>query len=512
MLRRCAITCAVVGALALNGCTTIPNLIEATGGIPVYDIVLRTKCELSAAFEDDNGNWLADTYPKFAWLQNWTAQADLTLQVLDQATLSPGVSFMQPLHNAYPTAVGPSSVSTAGVLGTTISGVSQSFAVAGGVSLNGQAQRTETLSFAFSVKELREWRGDPTTKLLCEDSDGMDLRGRLGLREWFREAVWPVVSSQELLFAGYHPKQASGPSSPQGPTSKPQLQPASSKVAEKIGDCSDQEVNKLLDNLNSIQEMLNLAADTAKDLTKSPDTVASAQQTEKSALDKAKATLEANKRRFDAVLDPAVKKQEDEGVANIAFAKIFSKAIDSNLSKAKEELKDLQSSPDTTVFAKAAAAIKFAKAEIDTQRNNPKCSLARLTLNVANAQSLVNQAQGTVEAAKKNIASANENLKGMQAFVDAVSAFTSQPIDPPIASIGQSVQFTLAYGGNVTPTWTFVRFKGPTNPLFSTSGTRIHTLNITLGPVNPATNAPSDNVKQNQFYLQLNNLLTPLAP
>src|SRR5580704_12018288 len=183
VIRTWVIVAGLACGLAVGACGTLPALDEATGGIPVYDIVLRTKCELSSAFEDDAGNWLPDKYKKFAWLQNWTAQTDLTLQVLDQATLAPGASFNQPLHNAYPTHVGPSSISTSGALGTTISGVSQSFAVAAGVSLNGQAQRTETLSFAFSVKELREWRGDPTTKLLCEDSDGMDLRGRLGLRE-----------------------------------------------------------------------------------------------------------------------------------------------------------------------------------------------------------------------------------------------------------------------------------------------------------------------------------------
>ena len=96
----------------ITGCTMLPALDEATGGIPVYDIVLRTKCELSDAFTDDNGQWMVGDprHQKLAWLENWTAQVDMTLQVLDQATLAPGASFMQPLHNAYPTAVGPSSI------------------------------------------------------------------------------------------------------------------------------------------------------------------------------------------------------------------------------------------------------------------------------------------------------------------------------------------------------------------------------------------------------------------
>ena len=36
--------------LVLEGCAYVPYLEEATGGIPVREIVLRTKCELSDAF------------------------------------------------------------------------------------------------------------------------------------------------------------------------------------------------------------------------------------------------------------------------------------------------------------------------------------------------------------------------------------------------------------------------------------------------------------------------------
>jgi len=85
----------------------------------------------------------------------------------------------------------------------------------------------------------------------------------------------------------------------------------------------------------------------------------------------------------------------------------------------------------------------------------------------------------------------------MKKYINTATEFTSKAIDPPIATIGQSVQFILTYGGNITPTWSFVRFKGPNSPLFTASGTRTHTLNITLGPINPTTNAPNADVKQN---------------
>ncbi len=134
----------LISVMCLSGmssCSTLPELDEATGGIPVYDIVTRIKCELSSAFVDEDGNWLPTTNPKFAWLKHWTTQSDLTLQILDTATFAPGASVSQPLRNGYSIASGPSSISTSGILGTSISAVTQSFAIAGGASLNGQAQR-----------------------------------------------------------------------------------------------------------------------------------------------------------------------------------------------------------------------------------------------------------------------------------------------------------------------------------------------------------------------------------
>ena len=102
--------------LSLGACATLPYLVEATGGIPARDVVLRIKCELSDAFEAaDHETWLLNQ-EKFSWLKNWTAQVDLTLQVLNTATLSPGATVTTPLHNGYNPAIGPSSLG-----GTTIS-------------------------------------------------------------------------------------------------------------------------------------------------------------------------------------------------------------------------------------------------------------------------------------------------------------------------------------------------------------------------------------------------------
>src|SRR5450631_4736639 len=131
--------------LVLEGCTTLPYLEEATGGIPVREIVLRTKCELSDAFMlgkvGEKGWWLPDR-PNFAWMKDWTAQADLIFQVVDTAAIAPGATFTEPLPNGWNSTGGVNSL-----YGKSISSVTQNFVVAAGANLGGQSQRIETMTF-----------------------------------------------------------------------------------------------------------------------------------------------------------------------------------------------------------------------------------------------------------------------------------------------------------------------------------------------------------------------------
>lgn len=492
----------------LISCTTLPALDEATGGIPIYDIVLRTKCELSSAFTDDQDRWMVgDTkhYPKYNWLKNWTAQVDLTLQILDQATLAPGASLMQPLHNAYPTNVGPSTVSTSGAPGTSIAGVSQSFAVAAGVSLNGQAQRTQTMSYVYSVKELEAWRKTPNIKQLCAISDQMDLRGRLGLKEWFRQAVGPVVSGQELLYAGYHQKPTvsaqSGPSKPESVS-----EGVRGPLPEAVEDCDPEYLTGVQQKLNSAQDDLNDAITTGKEVQDSLKTLNANETSARATIQKAQQALKKDQEQYGPVLDPMLSQDLLSTSGSIRDATTFDQAAAASLTNALQELDELTAKRGTEA-TQANDAIRDAKALM-----GPRCKKAVLNNYVAMAIAHVKKAIDNAYAAKANVAIANDNLKKLQTALETVDQFTSKSIDPPIASFGQSVQFILVYGGNITPTWTFVRFKGPNNPLFSSSGTRTHTLNITLGPVNPGTNTPNSDVKTNQFYLQINSLLAPLIP
>jgi hypothetical protein len=523
--------------LSLGACTTLPALEEATGGIPVRDIVLRIKCELSDAFvaNDPQYKWLLDE-PKFRWLRKWTAQVDLTLQVLDTATLSPGASLMQPFHNGYGVGTGPSTISTSGAVGTTISAVAQNFTLGGGLSVNGQSSRIETLSFALSFEELERWRQIKGTEELCAESDGTDLAGRLGLKEWIIDhALAPVAKEDlnlpELLWAGYHPKPISaGSGTPKNST-------ATSKKANaefttlNTSVCLPEVIEPIKKDFQNTLSMTSKNIDyVAKILKRLPPpnfetTIDHLQKELKSTdenLAKSGKTFDAylaDNKDFTAVLDPSIKSDEMKNREALSKAQSlvngFDSAIDDNLKQAK-----LANSQVTSGLARARSALAAAQDNLgqaskigDTE--DGACFAFKAFSNAGDAVSQADLLDQLNTKSIQDVKNAEQNIKSLKSYVDPVDKYASslKPLDPPISSIGQSVQFILNYQGNITPTWTFVRFKGPNNPLFSAGGTRTHMLNVTLGPIDETkgSNTPSLQVLQNQQNLLLNNLLPPIS-
>lgn len=58
-------------------------------------------------------------------------------------------------------------------------------------------------------------------------------------------------------------------------------------------------------------------------------------------------------------------------------------------------------------------------------------------------------------------------------------------VDPPIDTLSHQAQFIIVLNGSVTPSWTLLRFKGPspsTGAMASLTNTKTHTLNIVIGP------------------------------
>jgi hypothetical protein len=100
---------------------------------------------------------------------------------------------------------------------------------------------------------------------------------------------------------------------------------------------------------------------------------------------------------------------------------------------------------------------------------------------------LINQ----IEAARRKLKGGINTPDGaeLNALVQKVKAMEDAllplQLDPPIDSISHQVQFIIAYSANISPTWTLVRFKGPSPGSGSLAGvtkTLTHTLNIGVGP------------------------------
>jgi hypothetical protein len=72
-------------------------------------------------------------------------------------------------------------------------------------------------------------------------------------------------------------------------------------------------------------------------------------------------------------------------------------------------------------------------------------------------------------------------LAGSRRHVSDVTAFKPKL---PIDALAHSVEFTVAYGGSVTPNWSLIQWKVPglTVPGVSLTGIRTDILNIARGP------------------------------
>jgi hypothetical protein len=202
-------------ALQNTSCTKTPDYSKVVSNGPfapdisIPDIVNQVKCELAVAIHKKK----ASTKRNLAWLDSWTAKADLTLQVNDTGSITPSIAFVEPLKNVFPTGLGSSNVLfSTGQVGptSTVTAVSQSFNLGIGGGYSGQAYRTETLSFAVSLRELENWKygsvGKEKTGETCRPAggiEGTDLQGGLDLEKWVDAALLPVEAGELQL--GDHP-------------------------------------------------------------------------------------------------------------------------------------------------------------------------------------------------------------------------------------------------------------------------------------------------------------------
>lgn len=207
----------LVCSLAVSSCVAPPPLTHATNNfpfarsIPIHDIVQRVKCDLTNAL-------YAKIYEskglKFAWMRNWTAKADLTLEVNESGGVTPSLSYAQPLANGFVFGLGPNSINTTtGAATNVVNATPQNFTLGATATFNGSVSRTETLSFNISMAELKDWK-DSRQKLIdkgqtltgiysCDPSAPTDLQAGLDLNSWLDEALKPVELGD--LQTGIHP-------------------------------------------------------------------------------------------------------------------------------------------------------------------------------------------------------------------------------------------------------------------------------------------------------------------
>lgn len=91
----------------------------------------------------------------------------------------------------------------------------------------------------------------------------------------------------------------------------------------------------------------------------------------------------------------------------------------------------------------------------------------------------------------------------------ATAAWELLPRDAPIDSITHTAKFVVTLGGNITPNWTLIRFKGPglTTPFASASRIRTNQLDVVLGmPAVAGGKALSDEQSRQLFNIQLDSL------
>jgi hypothetical protein len=215
-------------------CVALPPLTQATNNlpfaasIPIHDVVQRVKCDLTDAL-------YAKIYQsrdplKFAWMQNWTAKADLTLEINDTGGITPSVSYTKPLANGYVSGLGPNSINAAtGATTNIISATAQNFTFGASGTFSGSVTRTETLSFNISMAELKEWKEDRQKQIArgqnltgiysCDPSAPTDVQAGLDLGAWLDESLKPVEFGD--LRTGIHPTPTQAGAAPVASAPKP---------------------------------------------------------------------------------------------------------------------------------------------------------------------------------------------------------------------------------------------------------------------------------------------------
>jgi hypothetical protein len=428
----------------------------------VADIVKRVKCELADSFDKKTED------SRFLWMQDWTVKTDLTLQINDQAGVSPSASYTNYAKNAFNYGAGTQSLTA-----NTIGFVQQFFTLAAGANYSEQAVRTEVVSFSLALKELKVWREQlrrleeradfPPELRVCNPRGRLELAGDLGLREWVDSALYPVSNAD--LFAGNHPAPGVAPAkAPPNPIAPPKAPTLGQVVAPIPKLLTRAEIQKLLDE---ITPATNAAKDDTSQIAKSATAAkASAQQ-----LSDALATMKKTQSVYRSVATDEIKRKISKYLADLQLLHRYAATDLNNINDSTED-----------ADKKIKEIVKLYGSFID-QFNTETYDDHGLQQSHENYQAdhdTILRDKPQVDMDQGNVKRAADHLQEMQSLAVQISV---RP-DPPEDSLLHSVQFVVAYGANISPSWTLIAFKGPglSGSLVGAQGTRTHILNIALGP------------------------------
>ncbi len=460
----------------IPGCMSTPDLSQATGAehseIMIKDVVQRVKCELSEAFDKKVDQ------RDFRWLASWTAHADLSLQINDNAGVTPNGTYTRYLGKT--AALQDKNI---------IQSVAETFTFSASANLNGQAVRAETVSFTIALDELKVWRKQldkmeanlPPEKRTCYFDGATGVTGNLGLKEWVDSAFFPVEAGQ--LQAGIHPYGGGGGKSAgvQGPSrggakGKAEAVVTRDKIAKEAAVWA--------------QELSQLQAKTKASFAKIDTAIQNM------------ATADADLQNKLSVLDDSKYKPVLAPYLKAAYSK--SKSFDTYLKNHKAD------EDKCTAYKVNLGNAVTLLGQLQAELNKPG---GEVTVPMEMAYNSLSDEMDGIHANDYPAQSAKCATALTQAADRAAKNAAALPnqIDPPINSVAHSISFVVAYGAGISPSWSLLQFKGPSGggntPFFSASGTRTHTLNIALAPRSggPAIGTDALRLINNQVIRSLGN-------
>lgn len=436
--------CIASGVVA-SACTQVPDLDTSVESARIVDVVKRVKCDIYDAFlvvspYRGPAPVPLSTLKGYEWLKDWTAQVDLSLIVNNQSGISPGATFTDPLHQIAVPGVG---------------NFSRSFNLGLGGGANTTASRTESITFSLSVAEIEtELDNDSRRSDFyqdCQPANGTGLHSDLKLKEWVLSALEPTKNG--YLTQGHHksPKGAGGAKKQLGDTKKG----LTDRTISREFLATTYKGNGLL-----VDKALKKIAEASEQI-KAPKGEGSPQNMKTIKL------IEDATQLIEKAID-LVENNPDEDIKTVAKREGFKDA------DGKPDLKNLG-------YHLHVREINFGWFEEFLLVSDPP--------SYADVQRLLPLFDDDVVLLQKMLRGANSEItKEIQALISALQNAKKKlkeiKFDPPIDAISHQVQFIVALNASASPSWTLMRFKGPSpasGGLITGSHSNTHTLSIAMG-------------------------------